>query len=519
MRMKSGVVRGEECDVGLDEQSAVLCHILELTMHSYIDAYRTSRNRGIGLFVLSIAMFVSISLIPFLATFMVYMIAVPVLSALGGVFYIWRMLSLRPRWKIKSLGCIDYPVAFYKEDDGRFVIFDAGGSVQQQEFSFPTVRDTDRFGDSVVRVRSHIREYDELMTLGAQEQLEKLSARDDYDRVLEEQRIETLLEDPMSDLASAIGDDNLERLSMKAPVIESDSMIADEICSIAEFAVPDDRFETLTDIASIRAAGVCLEVDPVMLAEQARVFRRWSADALEQDIMLLAEELVSELDEEFSEIAAILSSVPATIEATMPYSLMKHENQLNYHFCPHCRLDDLKIAEHDIDLRAWVNEKILGNALDDADLMHPHEHGDREAVLRARERIEETICESLPLAEPHFGVMLAGLRELEMGTMGEYRCPSCSYAGEGITLPRSFHPLSSAYLSVLTSNARHMQEKSDVIIRNVHDVIMNKESKLVGLGPYEQTMQQAEQNKLEVEGDLDTAEAISSVIEEIRSRG
>lgn len=519
--LESGVIKDEGCVDRDAEEAALMLDALRMSMSGYIATYRKLKMNGIAFIIISIVVAIIAIVLPDMLqlSLLSNIIFISPIILLIGVYKLWKMSSIRPEYKIRAIGKVEYPLALYKEQDGRYIIFDAGASVPFQEYSFPALRDTDAFGSSVERVRGQISDYFDYLGMGSGSQVTALRNHDQFDDFVGDRRIEVAIEDPMVELAERMGEDNIERTEVRAPVIESSSPIIQEVQALLQLTRAGPGLPGGKDVTRhLRAKGLYLEIPPDELVAQAEVFRKWSAEALEQDIMILVQDLVDELQCELSDISHILTSMPALIEATMPYSMQIHENHLNYHFCPQCRSTDFELTKREVDVRGWVNQRILGNALDDPDLQHPHEHGDHLLVEKARDDIEDTLLEHLPMTEEVYPIMLAGLRELIADPAGVYRCPKCNYVGEGMVVPRSFHPLASAFVISLKENAQHMQEKADVIIRNVHDVIMNKESKLVALGPYEQSMQQAEQNKIQVEGELRSAEAVTSMVNDIRKR-
>ncbi|MFO7835839.1 MAG: hypothetical protein R6V83_04225 [Candidatus Thorarchaeota archaeon] len=497
----------------MDEEEApvLFAEALRLSMSRYTSSLRQYRRYAIATFVPAVITFImALGLISFGFLVAVYVTPIPALLLILGFYYSWKREKIKPEYKIRDIGRVEYPIALYREEGGRFIILDAGGAVTQQEYSFPAIRNTRRFGNSVVRVRNQVSSYRDLLEMGGSQQAETLKARADFDDVTVSGRIERIVEKPMDDLVGSMDDTNIERTQMRAPVIECDDPAVNEIELLASFA---ELISENQDLEILMNHGLCIEIPLKDLVKQAQNFRKWSREALEQDIMTLVKDVIVEFEEDFSEISHILTSIPALIEATVPYSVRLHEDFMYFHFCPKCRLSDLEMARRETDFRRWVNEKILGNALQDSDLVNPHVYGDADAIEKAKDRIEKAVTSGLPLADPVFPVMLANLRELTMDEMNNYRCEKCGFRGDGIKVPRSIHPLASAYLLNLREQTKHIQEKADVIIRNVHDVIMNKESKLVSLGPYEQSLQQAEQNKLEVKGDLDAASEVRNVVE------
>ncbi len=512
--MKSAVIRDEECVEGEEEALILFAEALRRSMSKYARTVKRCKRYAAVAFVEAVVVAAALLLLTQGdISMLMYTAILSALSLALGFYLLWKSRRLRPEYKIRSIERMEYPIALYREEDGRFIVFDAGGAAAQKEYSFPAIKDTDRLGNSVVQIRNQMKRYWDLLDMGGFQQAETLRAMPDFGEVTASGKIEQIVEIPMGGLVDSMDETNIERTRMRAPVIERDDPVIDEIESLACFAALETNLPTEErDMGILVDRGLCMEISPEDLMKQARSFRKWSKEALEQDIMTLVKDVVVELDEEFSELRHILMSTPALIEATLPYSVSLHEDFMYFHFCPQCRLSDLEEAERETDFRRWVNEKILGNALDDTDLVHPHTYGDPDTVERIRERIEATIRSNLPLADPVFPVILADLRELTMDELGSYHCEVCGLQGEGIKVPRSVHPLASAYLLNLREQAKHIQKKSDVIIRNVHDVIMNKESKLVSLGAYEQSVQQAEQSKLTVKGDLDAANEVEKVV-------
>lgn len=508
--MKSAVTYGNECMEDEEEAPILFAEALKRSMTKYSSSVKKYKKYAIMAFIPAVtALIMPLALMWAGFSTAIYITPLAPVFLIIGLYYSWKKGKIRPEYKIKNIERVEYPIALYREEDGRFIILDTGGAVDQQEYSFPAIRNTGRFGDSVVRVRSQMSNYWDLLEMGGYQQAETLKARADFDDVTVSGRIEKIVEDPMDDLVSSMGDTNIERTRMRAPVIECNSPIVNEIELLASFSELDSQKQ---DMEILMNRGLCMEIPVEELVKQVQNFRKWSREALEQDVMTLVRDVIVEFEEEFSEISHILTSIPALIEATVPYSVVLHEDFMYFHFCSQCRLSDLEEAQRETDFRRWVNEKILGNALEDPDLVNPHVYGDPDAIEKANERIERAIKSGLPLADPVFPVMLANLRQLTMDEMNNYRCERCGYQGEGIKVSRSVHPLASAYLLNLKEQTKHIQEKADVIIRNVHDVVMNKESKLVSLGPYEQSVQQAEQNKLEVKGDLDAASEVRNVV-------
>ncbi len=476
-------------------------YALEKANKEYYERYRELRKKqfqtvGIGILLLLVGI-----LLERAVDYWIWIALTGIAFALAFFgYYHKKKSSLLPLRKITTLTTINYP--FLVKQMKRGLIFIDGNASETEEFIFPSYVDNNALLNSLKRLGNAVNTYERLITSNSSEQIRNIHQTQYSRSIFKEKLIEKPIEVDANPFIYATGEKNLKRYRLNVPTITGVSPIVENIISLIsnkenisfhEQKLLENDLDAFSQQHSLNFA-----VSPSQITNWVEGLDSWQEEVLGQDIVEFADivsDIVSTTGENLNDI---LEGISKLIQLTIPSNRMTYLEFNNIFFCKPCmetkeyrdKIESLKI---DLDLRQWVKERILLGVIDDPIFMTTYDSNTSDdikekynAFPQERTRIQEAVnslIHDLPVEYVYVQLKDQLPRMKKKGD--KFVCKKCSNTTEAIGLPRSMLPLGITYNTVFFENLQKIEQKSDVIVRNVNSFKTTKQQRESSISPLE----------------------------------
>ncbi len=409
-------------------------------------------------------------------------------GSLGYMFYIKNKITkeiqaITSDIVVEGVSKVTYPLLVAKIGEN-YTLVDLGAHGVPEYMKYLDFREKERVSKAVRRANDLNRILRKIISIDTARELERvLVEKLNKQKDLEHTRaLEGIFLGEVGEFSKIVNENIEENLVPSRFIILNDN-IRKELASILLNARTDNVDPR--NIEKIYAALVGLSLD-----EAIRV---------SENVFIVAEELAEEqegkglsvvVDEILDHIhgyQGLLENMRDLLKSTLSSDPITFHESIRTFFCPVCASKYIDDIRERIDVKTWVDLKVLGGGiLDDPDLNNP-DLIDPAEVKKFRDKIERIMDNNLPipLKETHIALARPPILIHEGNRL---KCPKCGSEFDydelksmNAVVPNIFIPLARGFAAIFDENKEDMINKASVIIRNVHSSKLSKNQRVTQL--------------------------------------